>query len=122
MFCGPKSGVGVMNRFVLFTLTIAAAMVAVWLPELAWASTTTTDPCAGVLFCVPHTDLSANWIKATFPDLVDLGGPTTTTTTTTTSAGPTTVLGNALKVLNSGALAVGSLVLTYKLFAGIVNR
>tara|TARA_B100001123_G_scaffold197966_1_gene225253 strand:- start:2636 stop:5482 length:2847 start_codon:yes stop_codon:yes gene_type:complete len=110
-----------MNRFVLFTLTIAAAMVAVWLPELAWASTTTTDPCAGVLFCVPHTDLSANWIKATFPDLVDLGGPTTTTTTTTTSAGPTTVLGNALKVLNSGALAVGSLVLTYKLFAGIVQ-
>ncbi len=103
-----------MDKYVQYMLVIALAMVAVALPEIAWAS---EDPCAGVLFCVTEKDISANWIKAAFPDLVNLGG----TPPEDAPTGPSTLMGEALKVLNSGALAVGSLVLTYKLFAGIVQ-
>ncbi|MEO0392587.1 MAG: DotA/TraY family protein, partial [Pseudomonadota bacterium] len=106
-----------MNRLGLFLFMVTVAVVAVWMPEIAWANANNaTDPCAQFLFCVPETDISARWLEAAFPELVDVGS-----TPNAPLTGPATVFGNAIKILNSAALAVGSLLLTYKLFAGIVQ-
>lgn len=108
-----------MIRMGYFVWAFALALVAIAAPELAHAASGTPPAatCApSALFCVLPSDISANWVKAVFPDLVIFAGETVPAVT-----GPQTVFASALQVMNSGALAIGSLLLTYKLFAGIVQ-
>ncbi|MBV6632117.1 MAG: DotA/TraY family protein [Alphaproteobacteria bacterium] len=112
----------------MFVWMVAVALVAVVVPGVAWASGATPPEagsveaiCQGGLFCVTAHDVSAGWIAAAFPDLVQLATDEAPTGTPVEITSPSTTLAAALQVLNSAALAVGSLILTYKLLAGIVQ-
>ncbi|MEM6903068.1 MAG: DotA/TraY family protein, partial [Pseudomonadota bacterium] len=112
------------TKFWIFVWMIAVAIVAVIAPELAWASNdepTVEQICQNGLFCVTKHDISAGWISAAFPNLVQLAGTNSNDVASVVVTKPATSLASALQVLNSAALAVGSLILTYKLFADIVQ-
>jgi conjugal transfer/type IV secretion protein DotA/TraY len=125
-------GSGDMLRSFVLRLALAAMLLAVTLPGAAFASPPPATPSSNglgmtaedcqanfILICIPDTDISAGWIASMFSKLVTFRS--SDETDTTPSTGPDTVFADLLQTVNAAALAVGSLLLTYKLFAGIVQ-
>lgn len=65
----------------------------------------------GSLFMPPETDETLGWIMSIFGPILGSGDETA----------PAPLIGVAMGVLNSAALAIGALILTYKLLAGVAQ-